>query len=370
MTAWFQRLALTHTPRWTQWCLLLAMSVVLVALLQWARLPAALMLGPMIAGILMETGGGNIRVPTVPFWISQAVIGCLIARVITPQILSTFMSRWPLFIAIILAVIVSSGVLGWILTRIRLFPDTTAIWGLLPGAASVMMLMADEFGADGRLVAFIQYLRVVFVAIAASVMARFWFHTSSNLTATVWFPDIHWIAFLETAFLIIASMALTRKFKIPAGIILVSMVLGTTLNTMSVLTIELPQWLLAASYASLGWTIGLRFNREILSHAVRTLPQIIIAVILLMAVCGGLALVLVRMAGVDPLTAYLATNPGGMDSAAIIAASSKVNMPFVMSMQVARFLLVLLVGPILSRWLARSLPGARPAKALPESDLT
>jgi len=63
----------------------------------------------------------------------------------------------------------------------------------------------------------------------------------------------------------------------------------------------------------------------------------------------------VRIVGVDPLTAYLATSPGGVDSAAIIAASTKVDMPFVMAMQTVRFLLILAVGPPLSRFVARLL---------------
>jgi uncharacterized membrane protein AbrB (regulator of aidB expression) len=57
--------------------------------------------------------------------------------------------------------------------------------------------------------------------------------------------------------------------------------------------------------------------------------------------------------GTDPLTAYLATSPGGADSVAIIAASSPVDVPFVMAMQVARFILVMLAGPFLAKRVAR-----------------
>jgi uncharacterized membrane protein AbrB (regulator of aidB expression) len=46
-----------------------------------------------------------------------------------------------------------------------------AIWGMLPGAATVMMVMVEAYGADFRLVAFMQYLRVVLVAAVASVVA-------------------------------------------------------------------------------------------------------------------------------------------------------------------------------------------------------
>jgi hypothetical protein len=213
--------------------------------------------------------------------------------------------------------------------------------------------MADSFGGDGRLVAFIQYLRVVFVAVAAVAVARFWGHTSSAAASIIWFPAIHGTAFLETLTLIMLSLIVAGKFKIPAGPILMPLVIGGVLNITGLLKIELPPWFLAVSYALVGWNTGLRFTREILAHAARALPQIILSVILMMAFCGGLAWMLVRTVGIDPLTAYLATSPGGVDSVAIIAASSKVDLPFVMSMQVARLLIILMIGPSLARWVAR-----------------
>ena len=56
--------------------------------------------------------------------------------------------------------------------------------------------------------------------------------------------------------------------------------------------------------------------------------------------------------GVDFLTAYLATSPGGADSVAIIAASSNVDMSFVMAMQTMRFFMVLFTGPATARFIA------------------
>ncbi len=68
----------------------------------------------------------------------------------------------------------------------------------------------------------------------------------------------------------------------------------------------------------------------------------------MIAVGGGLAWLLTEFAGIDPLTAYLATSPGGMDSVAIIAASSKVDVSFVIALQTVRFVFVLILGPPLA----------------------
>ena len=53
----------------------------------------------------------------------------------------------------------------------------------------------------------------------------------------------------------------------------------------------------------------------------------------MIVLCGGVAWLMVLAIGVDPLTAYLATSPGGSDSMAIIAASTNVDVSFVMAMQ-------------------------------------
>ena len=129
--------------------------------------------------------------------------------------------------------------------------------------------------------------------------------------------------------------------------------LGIALQNAGLITIELPLWLLAARYAIVGWSTGLGFNRTILRHAAQALPRVLMSILVLMAVCGGLAVLLVVVAGIDPLTAYLATSPGGADSAAIIAMASNVDVAFVMAMQTTRLVLVLLIGPSLAGFIAR-----------------
>ena len=60
------------------------------------------------------------------------------------------------------------------------------------------------------------------------------------------------------------------------------------------MTIELPPWLLAISYAIVGWNIGMRFTRPILVHALRALPRVAASILALIAICGGFAWVLSR----------------------------------------------------------------------------
>ena len=342
-------------PPLAQWGVLVAGSALLAQMFVMARLPAALLLGPIVAGIVVGSNGGRIRAPRLPVFASQTIVGCLVAQAIKGDIVLTFLKDWPLFLSVVMAIIVMSTAIGLVLTRLKVVPGTTAVWGMAPGGASVMMLMAGAFGDDARLVAFMQYMRVLLVAAMASVVARLWVGASGMATPDVpWFPALVWQDFAGTL-LIAALGGVALGLRIPAGGLLVPMVVGAVLEGTGLVKITLPQWLLAISYAFLGWSIGLGFTREILMHASRALPQVLLANLFLIAACAGLAFALVRVAGIDPLTAYLATSPGGMDSVAIIGAASNVDLSFVMALQTLRLVIVLIVGPPLARFIAQRL---------------
>jgi membrane AbrB-like protein len=346
------RFALGGLPLPAQWVVLIGLSLVVLIPLELLHLPAALLLGPMVAAIVMGAGEAQVKVPAAAFTVAQAVIGCLMARALPASIFVELAREWPIYLIGIGSVIVVAFGLGILLTRLRVLPGTTAIWGSAPGASTAMILMADAFGADTRLVAFMLYLRVVLVAFAASIVSRFLVSGEMVQVATPWFPPVAAVPFAETMAIVVVSLVVSRLFRVPAGAIIVPMVLGTALQDLAGLQIELPPVLLAVCYTLVGWTIGLRFTRDILLHAARALPAVLGSMLSLLGICALFAVALVQFAGIDPLSAYLATSPGGADSVAIIAASSKVDVPFVMAMQAGRFIVVLLIGPPLARFIA------------------
>ncbi|WP_183847573.1 AbrB family transcriptional regulator [Rhizobium sp. BK379] len=339
-----------------KWALLLVLSAILVLFLELFALPASLLIGPMVAAIVLAltVSKGQLRVPYWPLQFGQVLVGLLMARNITPDILGTMAKDAPLFFVFIVSVVAIAAGLGWLLTRWQVLPGTTAVWGSTPGGASAMVIMSEAYGADARLVAFMQYLRVVFVAVGASVISRLWAAADGQEPPPViFFPPVDWPAFAITIIFAALCCYGVFRFRIQGGNIVIPLIGGAVLQGFGLLKIELPTWILALSYALIGWSIGLRFTRSILEHAARALPRVSASIIILMALCGCMAVALHKFAGIDPLTAYLATSPGGADSVAIIAASSDVDVPFVMAMQTGRFMMILLIGPAVARFVAR-----------------
>ena len=115
-----------------------------------------LLLGSMVAGILVENGGARAPCAGTAFRLRpggrrlhdsarsyvhpSSFLSASVAAVSRHQLLG---HRCQLLVGL-----AHRG-------EFRILPETTAIWGLLPGAAPAMMVMADAYGADARLVAFI-----------------------------------------------------------------------------------------------------------------------------------------------------------------------------------------------------------------------
>lgn len=340
----------TAGPRWV---LLICLTGLFSAPLVWARLPAAFMLGAIAAGIVVQTTTAGLQLPRAPRMVAEALLGTMISEAITPVALSTFLHHAPLFLGVVGTVILASSLMGWLLFRLGILPGTTAIWGLSPGAAQAMMLMAGSFGADARLVAFMQYLRVLIVAIIAPLVARLWVSPAAAASLVQQAAPFDGQGFAVALAVAAAGLALAVHFPFPAGTILIPMAIGGVLHVTGLVPVYLPDALLAVTYVVLGWSIGLSFTLPVLRHAINVLPQVTLAILALVALSGGLAVLLALFDGIDPLTAYLATSPGGMSSVAIIAATSHVDLAFVISLQTVRFLLVLAFGPAISRFIAQ-----------------
>ena len=148
------------------------------------------------------------------------------------------------------------------------------LWLLVPVLGALVSLPFWGGSADMRLVAFMQYLRVVVVVAVASTVGRF---ASPEVVAphVAWLAPVPWNELGVTLALAVFGGFVVPRYRIPPGPLVATMVAATLVANLGSLRFALPEPLLAASYLVLGWTIGLRFTREILSHARSALPRVL-----------------------------------------------------------------------------------------------
>jgi uncharacterized membrane protein AbrB (regulator of aidB expression) len=100
-----------------------------------------------------------------------------------------------------------------------------------------------------------QFLRVMLVALVASIVARLWVAPGAAArTAMDWFPVVAARPLCATMALAVVGSIVGARSRIPAGALLIPLFAGIALSWAHLITITLPPWLMAGCYA--GTAIG------------------------------------------------------------------------------------------------------------------
>lgn len=325
-------------------------------------LPAGWLVGPMLVALALALVWEEH--PTMPRWgrvASLAVVGGVLASAFKPSVVPLISRHWlPVALVVFGTLILSLGA-GLLLSVLVRLDRKTAALGALPGAASGMLAMSGPLGADARLVALMQYTRVVVVVVSATLVGRLGLvpGTSSKPASGQGLQTAPEAAdplvqglpmtYLLTALVAVIGAWGGTRLRLPAGALLGPLLLGIALEELGVVHLAWPPGVPQAAYLVLGLWVGLLFDGPSVKRTGRLFPVVLISSMGLVLACAALGWLLAALTGIDGITAYLATTPGGIDSVAIVALGSGADAPLVLAVQMLRLLAVVLAGAILGR---------------------
>lgn len=338
--------------------LLLITGGLAVVVLSWARFPAALLLGPVIAATWLGLRGTRLRVPDAPYEVAQGVAGCMIAHYLTPDIVAQVLVLWPYVLLFAVVTLLLACGVGYLLGRLTQVDGEEAIWGFLPGMAGAVIAMSHERGLDSRVVAFIQIIRLMAVILVMSLASRLLIEGTVVPQGSGAGSALHPGVLLTLALAALGPLA-ARFLPVPAAATLVPLMLAALLQGTGWVDLALPGWLLVVAYFVLGIQVGLRFSPDIMRTAMKVFWPVVLFSLLLMGLCAVSGMILARIAGLDLLSGMLATVPGSIETIAIIAVNSNADLSFIMTMQVVRLFAVVLLGPVIAHRLTRGMQAGR-----------
>lgn len=266
----------TRLRRVRAWTLLLSLTLAVLAISELVFLPAAPLLAGIAAGGVLALHNTGLKISKPLFSLSQCLLGFKISMAFTLDVMYGMLNHWLLIIIIVVAVVVFGLISGLVLTLKQWLPGTTGIWGTSPGGAAPMVIMSEAYGGDMRLVAIMQYLRVIIVSLLAVFVARFLGAETTTAMPSFWeklFPATDYASFAITLAAAILCCWLARLSRVPSATFLLPMFVGAVLHNTGVMDIELPGWLLTIAFTIIGWSIGLRFNRTVFIYALQNHPQ-------------------------------------------------------------------------------------------------
>jgi uncharacterized protein len=338
------------------WLVLTLVTVVVSVAFTLVRLPSPVLFGSLVAGAAHAlVAREEVDVPPLVFRVGQALVGVVIGALVKVETLSRIAADWPSVLLVTAGTLLISVVAGRLLALHRDVSPATGAFALVAGGASGIVALARELGADDRVVTIVQYLRVLLVLLAMPLVATVVFHPAHGrgsvaAAPTRWGPDLVFVVVAVSL-----GLLLQRFVRAPATALLGPMVIAVAVSASGLLgSVAVPALVANLGYALIGVRVGLRFTRASLRSIARLLPLATALIVLVIVACGLLGVLLSKVTGVDELTAYLATTPGGLFAVLATAADSGSDVTYVLAVQVIRVFAMLLLAPLLGRALRRS----------------
>lgn len=324
-------------------------------------LPAPWLLAGLLGGLAVAVARGRaLEIPRAPTVASQAAVGVTLGAALRPGSLEGVGGAWWIVLGIVGLTLALSVAVAFAVARVSGLDRATATIGMLPGAAPALIAVGDEVGADARLVATMQYARVLFVVASVPALALLLGSTADGRggggggapTAAPTGAEPVLIALG----LAVAGAALAALARSPAASLVGPLVLSAVVGVSGLLPVAVPSAVADAAFVVVGASVGLRFDRDAIRHAGRLAPYMAVGILALIVGSAVVAAILLDALDTDPLTAYLATTPGGISSVLAAAFDSHADLTIVIAVQTLRLLFLALAAPFAVRLLGVRAP--------------
>jgi membrane AbrB-like protein len=313
---------------------------------------AALLLGLAIA--LLRPG--SVELTPLAFRGAQAVAGVSLGAYLQADALRAVADSLFPVLFVTAGTLALSLAAGAVLARTTGLDPATAALGLIAGGASGIVGMSSELGADDRLVAFMQYLRVLVVVVVTPIGIALLFggqHGAGEVPGTSTLGE--WWEWPLTAALATSGAYAASRLRITAGVLLGPMVVtGALVLSGLVGDFAVPALLGQTAFSLIGLQVGLRFTVSTVRLLGRLTVPVLLAIAGLLVASFGLAVLLAATTTATLLDAYLATTPGGLYAVIAVAFGAGADTTFIVAVQSLRVVVMVLVAPMAVRWTLRS----------------
>jgi membrane AbrB-like protein len=346
------------TEELRRWWSILGLTVVVAAAMQWAGLPSPALFGALVTGIVVACVRAEPPLPSAgAIKLSQSVIGVTVGCYVQLPILVEVLHNAAPILAITAATLALSIVAGIALSRWQRVDRTTAVFGLIAGGASGLTAISRDLGADDRLVALMQYARVLLILVTMPAVVAVAFAAPSTNTAVGGSGSHVLSGLVLTVLCVPVGRALARLLHLPVGSLLGPLIVAATVVILSTRhggsALSVPVLVQDGAYAAIGLQAGLRCSPASLRAAGRVLLASVTLTCLVIISCAGLGLAMAAWIHVSALDGYLATTPGGLYAVLATANQTGSNTTLVLAVQVLRLLVMLVCAPLIASRLGR-----------------
>lgn len=314
--------------------------------------PLAWMLGPMVVNIVASVRGVPVLVPHSVRVVTLCLIGVFLGGSFSPDLL-TRAGAWTLSFSLMAIFIpLITLVAGVYYVRVAGFDRPTAMFSGAPGTLTAMVIIGGESGADERMIALTQGLRVVIVVFLMPLLVTL--ALTAGPSSASFLPEggpFSWTEFVLLAVAACVGLGLARVFNLPASAMTGAMLTSAALYLSGVVSWRPPDLVLWVCLWVLGSAIGSRFSTVTAETFYRVSRHAVAVTALVMIVSAGFAVLVSGLTGVPFLTALLSFTPGGVAEMCLIAIAFDIDPAFVAMHHLVRIVILITAAPFAAKWI-------------------
>ena len=336
-------------------------------LFNWLQIPVGWLLGAMVGGIVYSAIQGNPKpLPKIFISLGKAFIALATAVRFSWETINVAANY---AVPLILCVLVSgclSLVHGYLLSRLSGIDKVTGLVSFIPGAASSIVSIAEEMGADAVAVALFQYIRVLLVVLLIPSAAGFFFPLALNNSMTTAIATTNnssvpiWLNLAILGSCCVVGMWGGNRLRLPGSGFLGTFLVGLAVFWGSPYDLQVPRWLFAIGLLCVGLSIGVKFDINTAHKLLKAVLIEIILIVSLIILCLGVGYEFHVFTDVDTITSVLGFTPGGLEAMVATVMQLGGDTGLVLAMQLTRMLIIIALGP----WLVTFMIKGAKAKAI------
>ncbi len=301
------------------------------------------------------------RLPKLSRWVRlvfMSIIGAMIGTRFSPELLTLLPQFWISGLALIPFILLAHGGSYAIMRGLGGYDKLDAYFAALPGGIIDSAALAEEAGADLRIVTAQHFIRIILVV--ASVPLLFLFiegeavgSAAGQTMATVDYDIVDITLLVAVAMVGLLAGQLTR---LPVSHMLGPLLLALALSVGGVVEIDVPPWLGHAAQYMVGTALGAQFSGVSRRLLIRGLGMGLLAGSYMLGLAATFAIILVQYVPADFGALFISFAAGGLAEMSLIALSLNFNPVVVAIHHLVRILMTVWFGNFLSRRVFKLVP--------------
>ncbi|MBX2883158.1 MAG: AbrB family transcriptional regulator [Granulosicoccus sp.] len=329
----------------------------------WMGVPMPYMLGGIFgaASFVLWYERDGRQLPKLSRWVRlifMSIIGAMIGSRFSPELLTLLPQFWISGLALVPFILLAHAGNYAIMRGIGRYDKLDAYFAALPGGIIDSAALAEEAGADLRIVTTQHFIRIILVVSSVPLLFLFIQGNAVGSLAGESMAASDYNALDVFLIIAIALVGLTfgRVTRLPVSHMLGPLLLALALSVGGVVSIDLPPWLGHAAQYMVGAALGAQFSGVSRKLLARGFGIGLLAGTYMLCLAGTMALILVNFVPADFGAMFISFAAGGLAEMSLIALSLNFNPVVVALHHLVRILLTVSLGNFLSRRVFKLMP--------------